>query len=130
VVLSACNTGGGGTGKLGGESLSGLARAFFQAGTRSVLVSHWQVDSVATTRLMTRTFGHIGKANQRHTAQALQRAQLDLLRSNETAHPYFWAAFTLVGEGRDMNQGAPALSHNQPAPSRKQIGMSSRQDDE
>ena len=60
VVLSACNTGGGGSGKLGGESLSGLARAFFQAGTRSVLVSHWQVDSVATTRLMTRTFDQVG----------------------------------------------------------------------
>ncbi len=117
VVLSACNTGGGGSGKLGGESLSGLARAFFQAGTRSVLVSHWQVDSVATTRLMTKTFGHIGKADRRHTAQALQRAQLDLLRSDETSHPYFWAAFTLVGEGRDMNIDTPALS-------RKQIGMS------
>lgn len=117
VVLSACNTGGGGSGKLGGESLSGLARAFFQAGTRSVLVSHWQVDSVATTRLMTRTFGHIGKADRRHTAEALQRAQLDLLRKDETAHPYFWAAFTLVGEGRDMNTGAPVTA-------RKQIGMS------
>lgn len=106
VVLSACNTGGGGSGKLGGESLSGLARAFFQAGTRSVLVSHWQVDSVATTRLMTRTFGHIGKAASRHTARALQQAQLDLLRNDETAHPYFWAAFTLVGEGRDIKHKA------------------------
>lgn len=102
VVLSACNTGGGGSGKLGGESLSGLARAFFQAGTRSVLVSHWQVDSVATTRLMTRTFGHIGTGPNRHTAQALQRAQLDLLKKDETSHPYFWAAFTLVGEGRSL----------------------------
>lgn len=119
VVLSACNTGGGGSGKLGGESLSGLARAFFQAGTRSVLVSHWQVDSVATTRLMTRTFGHIGNADRRHTALALQRAQLDLLQKDETAHPYFWAAFTLVGEGRDMDASAPLLSQ-------KQIGMSSR----
>lgn len=117
VVLSACNTGGGGSGKLGGESLSGLARAFFQAGTRSVLVSHWQVDSVATTRLMTRTFGHIGKADKRHTAQALQRAQLDLLRNTETAHPYFWAAFTLVGEGRDVNKDTRL-------PPQKQIGMS------
>ena len=123
VVLSACNTGGGGSGKLGGESLSGLARAFFQAGTRSVLVSHWQVDSVATTRLMTKTFGHIGKADRRHTAQALQRAQLDLLRSDETAHPYFWAAFTLVGEGRDMNTDTRTLS-------RKQIGMSAERDSE
>lgn len=112
VVLSACNTGGGGSGKLGGESLSGLARAFFQAGTRSVLVSHWQVDSIATTRLMTRTFGHIGKAASRHTARALQQAQLDLLGNSETAHPYFWAAFTLVGEGRDIKP-TPVASRGQ-----------------
>lgn len=120
VVLSACNTGGGGSGKLGGESLSGLARAFFQAGTRSVLVSHWQVDSVATTRLMTRTFGHMGKATRRHTAQALRQAQLDLLRSDETAHPYFWAAFTLVGEGREIEPKALAGQQQQ------QIGQSIR----
>lgn len=119
VVLSACNTGGGASGKLGGESLSGLARAFFQAGTRSVLVSHWQVDSVATTRLMTRTFGHIGAGSDRHTAQALQRAQLDLLKNDETAHPYFWAAFTLVGEGRNIEPKALVQR-------RQQIGQSAR----
>ncbi|CAN0564293.1 unnamed protein product, partial [Laminaria digitata] len=98
----------GGSGKLGGESLSGLAWAFFQAGTRSVLVSHWQVDSVATTRLMTRTFGHMETSDKRHTALALQRAQLDLIKKSETAHPYFWAAFTLVGEGRAVEPKALA----------------------
>lgn len=123
VVLSACNTGGGGSGKLGGESLSGLARAFFQAGTRSVLVSHWQVDSVATTRLMTRTFGHVGTASRRHIAAALQRAQLDLLRDAETAHPYFWAAFTLVGEGRDIG---PKALVKIPQKRPQQVGQTSR----
>src|SRR5262249_50455067 len=43
VVLSACNTAGAGDG--GGEALSGLARAFFYAGSRAILVSHWAVDS-------------------------------------------------------------------------------------
>lgn len=100
VVLSACNTGGGSGGKLGGESLSGLARAFFQAGTRSVLVSHWQVDTVATARLMTRMFERVANNSDRHLARALQRSQLDLLARPQTAHPYFWAAFTFVGEGR------------------------------
>jgi len=100
VVLSACNTGGGGSGKLGGESLSGLARAFFQAGTRSVLVSHWQVDTVATARLMTGLFEQVTAKTGRHFAGALQKAQLDMLASGDTAHPFFWAAFTFVGEGR------------------------------
>ena len=100
VVLSACNTGGGGGGKLGGESLSGLARAFFQAGTRSVLVSHWQVDTVATARLMTRMFERVAVKTTHHLAKALQSSQIDLLSAPDTAHPFFWAAFTFVGEGR------------------------------
>lgn len=47
VILSACNSGGAG-GDTAGESLSGLARAFFYAGARSLLVTHWSVsDAVA-----------------------------------------------------------------------------------
>lgn len=98
VVLSACNTAGG-DGGFGGEALSGLARAFFQAGARSLLVSHWQVDSVATTRLMTRLFGGGGGGGGGGTAEALRQAQLAMLGDRQTAHPYFWAAFTLVGGG-------------------------------
>jgi hypothetical protein len=46
VILSACNTAAGGA--QGAEALSGLARAFFYAGARAMLVSHWSVDSAAT----------------------------------------------------------------------------------
>ena len=53
VVLSACNTIAGD--KPGAEALSGLARAFFYAGARALLVSHWAVDSEAATRLTTST---------------------------------------------------------------------------
>ena len=49
VVLSACNTIAGD--KPGAEALSGLARAFFYAGARALLVTHWSVDSAAATRL-------------------------------------------------------------------------------
>jgi len=54
VVLSACNTAAGE--KPGAEALSGLARAFFSAGARALLVSHWRIDSKAATRLATSTF--------------------------------------------------------------------------
>src|SRR6185312_6436713 len=54
VVLSACNTIAGD--KPGAEALSGLARSFFYAGARSLLVTHWSVDSEAATRLATSTF--------------------------------------------------------------------------
>jgi len=50
VVLSPCNTAA--ADKPGAEALSGLARAFFDAGARALLVSHWSVDSEAATRLI------------------------------------------------------------------------------
>ena len=55
VVLSACNTAASG-GSFGGEALAGLADAFFDAGARAVLASHWEVPSLATVKLMTGLF--------------------------------------------------------------------------
>src|SRR5262249_52101876 len=71
-VLSACNTAAGN--KPGAEALSGLARAFFYAGARALLVSHWQVDSDATVRLTTFTFEALQKDD--HHDEALRRAML------------------------------------------------------
>ena len=51
VVMSACNTAAGSA--EGAEALSGLARAFFYAGARSLLVSHWYVDSEAAVAITT-----------------------------------------------------------------------------
>jgi CHAT domain-containing protein len=97
VVLSACNTGGG-EGGSGGESLTGLARAFFYAGARSLLVSHWIVPSEATVELMTGTFAELG-GGRAGRAEALRRGQAAILARPETSHPFFWGAFTLVGDG-------------------------------
>ena len=61
VVLSACNTATSSDAAVQkGESLSGLAESFFIAGARSMLVTHWQVPSVATATLMKNLFGNIG----------------------------------------------------------------------
>lgn len=95
VVLSACNTGAG-----GGEALSGLARAFFYAGSRALITSHWQVDSEATTRLMVGVFQHRQQHPDLGYAEAIRQAQQALIARRATAHPFFWAAFTLVGDGR------------------------------
>lgn len=101
VVLSACDTGGGGafdqTGVADvGGSLGGLTRAFIYAGARGLVVSHWQVDSQATTRLMVGMFGS-PNASQ---AQALRTSELSLMNSQDQySHPYYWAAFTVVGDG-------------------------------
>ena len=97
VVLSACNTGGEGEG--GGESLTGLARAFFYAGARSLLVSHWEVPSRETVSLMTGTFTSMAEEDRPSTAEALRRSQLAMMRDRDLSHPYYWAAFTVVGDG-------------------------------
>lgn len=97
VVLSACNTAGSGT-EFGGESLSGLAEAFFHAGARSLVVSHWQVPSAATLNLMTAMFSRLGGGDT-EIAQALREAQRKLIADERTAHPVFWAAFSVVGDG-------------------------------
>lgn len=98
VVLSACNTAAAGD-NLGGESLSGLASAFFQAGARTLVVSHWQVPSAATKRLMSTMFGAMGAQRDMTVDTALQRAQIDMIRDPATAHPFFWGAFVVMGDG-------------------------------
>jgi CHAT domain-containing protein len=95
AVLSACNTASGD--KTGADALSGLARAFFFAGTRALLVSHWAVDSESAVALTTRTFGYLAKAPQMRRAEAFQKAMLTLI---EEGHPpSHWAPFVIVGEG-------------------------------
>lgn len=106
VILSACDTGGqagriaGQAERTGGESLSGLARAFFTAGARSLLVSHWTVESEATVKLMELIFGQrTGIGVHPELAPALRDAQLRMLGDASRSHPFFWAPFTLVGDG-------------------------------
>lgn len=105
VVLSACNTAGGG-GKFGGEALSGLAEAFFHAGARSMIVSHWQVPSAATAQLMSGTFAFLGPQLATGSSPALRDSQMKLIADKKTAHPFFWAAFVVVGDG--LAASAPA----------------------
>jgi CHAT domain-containing protein len=95
IVLSACDTGGGSNLAGGGESLGGLTRAFIYAGARGLIVSHWAVDSAATERLMTGLFAS-GAASE---AAALQDAQAAMQADPSLSHPYFWAPFTIVGDG-------------------------------
>ena len=100
VVLSACNTIAGD--RPGAEALSGLARSFFYAGARALLVTHWAVDSAAATRLTTSTFDRL-KANPGiGRAEALRQAMLAYLNdasSPRNAYPAFWGPFALIGEG-------------------------------
>jgi CHAT domain-containing protein/tetratricopeptide (TPR) repeat protein len=99
VILSACNTAAGEA--KGAEALSGLARAFFYAGARSLLVSHWEVDSESTVKLITKAIAELKADPKIGRAEALRRSMLSLIAVGEDyeAHPAFWAPFVLVGEG-------------------------------
>ena len=100
AVLSACNTAAGD--KPGAEGLSGLARAFFYAGARALLVSHWPVDSDAAVRLTTGAFSELSAHPGIGRAEALRRSMKSLIAdrsSPRNADPAVWAPFVLVGEG-------------------------------
>ena len=100
VVLSACNTVAGD--KPGAEALSGLARAFFYAGARALLVSHWAVKSDAAMQLATSTFDILNSNSEIGRSEALRRAVLGYMNnpaSPVNAYPALWAPFSLIGEG-------------------------------
>ncbi|MBK5914082.1 hypothetical protein CCR84_07050 [Rhodocyclus purpureus] len=105
VVLSACNTAAG-DGE-GGEAISGLGRGFFYAGSRSLLVTHWPVESASAKRLVVGIFEALASDPQLPRAEALRRSMQKLMSEVERdgrlrfsyAHPIFWAPYALVGDG-------------------------------
>lgn len=100
VILSACNTASGNRIE-GAEALSGLARAFFHAQARALLVSHWAVESNATVRLVSGAIGESVRDAGVGRGEALRRAMLSLIDMGQPheAHPAYWAPFVVVGEG-------------------------------
>ena len=107
VILSACDTAGlatvaasreAGISSGGNYALDGLVRAFVGAGARSVLASHWPVpdDFDATKTLISGIFT-VGQALP--VGQSLAQTQRKMMDNPLTSHPYYWAAFILVGDG-------------------------------
>ena len=102
VVLSACNTAA--AGRQSGESISGLGRAFFYAGARALLVTHWAVETESARMLTTEMFRLLAAEPGLSGARALQRSSLALMRrpsgkGYSYAYPMFWAPYSLVGDG-------------------------------
>lgn len=96
VILSACNTAAP-DGTPGAQGFTGLTKAFFYAGARALLVSHWAVESNSAMKLTTRMFEEIEKGATK--AEALRLSMMALADDPETSHPAFWAPFVVVGEG-------------------------------
>lgn len=95
VTLSGCDSG---LGKVNdGDEFFGFKRTFFAAGARSLLVSLWPVEDESTANLMGAFYREL---RDRPMIEALQQAQLSLLKSAAHAEPVFWAPFVLVGDWR------------------------------
>jgi CHAT domain-containing protein len=83
----------------------GLSWAMFAAGAPATVVSQWQVESASTRDLMLdfhralRTPAGARKAPATK-AEALRQAALKLMKNPETSHPFYWAGFVLVGDGK------------------------------
>ena len=99
VVLSACETA---RGRIGaGEGMIGFSWAMFIAGVPSIVVSQWKVESAGTRDLMVDFHrGLLATKSKPTKAEALRQAALKLLKRPETNHPFYWAGFVLVGDGR------------------------------
>jgi CHAT domain-containing protein len=98
VSLSACKTGLGKQVK--GEGVIGLTRAFMYAGTPTVAVTLWSVESLSAKDLDIGFFQHL-KAGL-PPAQALQAIKQQMLRGevgDRYQHPYYWAPFVVFGDG-------------------------------
>jgi CHAT domain-containing protein len=106
VLLSACNTGGP-SGEAAAEALDGLARSFFYAGARDMVITHWDTDTnvaAAVIALMLKDTTTEGPA------AALRKYQLRVLETSAkgdgaVTHPFFWAPFALIGQGAASGGG-------------------------
>ncbi|WP_374248905.1 CHAT domain-containing protein [Thermomonas sp.] len=96
VALSACESG---LGRVeNGDEVLGFTRSFLSAGTSTLLASLWPVSDAATEKLMTTLYGDLAKGEE--VQDAMRDAQRAVLANPETAHPYYWAPFNLIGNWR------------------------------
>ncbi|WP_299435261.1 CHAT domain-containing protein [uncultured Aquimarina sp.] len=96
TVLSACNTG---TGKIAkGEGIMSLGNAFQYAGTKSLLLTNWEISDETTPKIMEYFYTYLKEGKNK--AEALQQAKLQFLTTTneETNHPYYWGGFYLLGD--------------------------------
>ena len=88
----------------------GLSRALIYAGAPSMVSSLWSVNDELTRVLMERFYTHLRAGMSK--AGALRQAQMEMIASEEYAHPYYWAAFGLTGDPgeRELPEPIPTMT--------------------
>jgi CHAT domain-containing protein len=112
VTLSACETG---LGKIAsGDDVVGLTRGFLYAGASTIVASLWKVDDQATADLMRTFYRDMSKGDKQEALRRAQQAARD-----KYPHPYYWAAFQLIGNPAGEGYASLPESVNKPAPAEK-----------
>ncbi|MBN8261963.1 MAG: CHAT domain-containing protein, partial [Xanthomonadales bacterium] len=96
LALSACESG---LGRVdNGDEVLGFTRSFLSAGTSTLLASLWPVSDAATEKLMTTLYADLAKGVV--VQDAMRDAQRAVMADPQTAHPFYWAPFNLIGNWR------------------------------
>jgi CHAT domain-containing protein/Tfp pilus assembly protein PilF len=98
VTLSSCQTGLGE--RIRGEGIDGINKAFFYAGSSSILMSLWPVNDEASCQLMERFYIHLHSSNS--IMDALRKAKLEMIESGVLSHPSYWAGFIASGKADEV----------------------------
>ncbi|MGB0129171.1 MAG: CHAT domain-containing protein, partial [Rhodocyclaceae bacterium] len=101
VTISACESGLGRIAR--GDEILGFTRSFFTAGVSGLIVSLWPVSDNSTELLMTTLYGELAKG--REVLDAMQTAQIAVLKTGRYAHPFYWGPFNFIGDWRMRIQG-------------------------
>lgn len=102
AVLTACETG---TGRLNqGEGIMSLAHSFMYAGCPSVVMSLWKIDEKASADIIAAFYKHLSGGKSK--SESLRRAKIEHMQQSGSAHPYFWAGMTLVGNEEPVYTGS------------------------
>lgn len=96
VVLSSCNTGSGML--VSGEGILSLARGFLYAGSRSAVMSMWEVDDASASEVIHSFYKNMRSGQTK--SSALRDARLKFLRTADQgrSHPYYWATLVIYGD--------------------------------
>jgi CHAT domain-containing protein len=96
ITLSACESGLGRVAR--GDEIIGFTRSLLSAGASSIVASLWPVADDSTDLLMGRLYREL--AAGRDLMAGMQAAQLEVQKNRRFAHPFFWAPFNVIGNGR------------------------------
>jgi CHAT domain-containing protein len=98
VVLSSCRSGLGAVDEA--EGVLGMQKSFFEAGTKSIIVSLWDVNDKYTSLFMQSFYKYLSEGFDK--SESLQKAKL-FFKKNYSANPYYWSAFILSGDISKIN---------------------------